>query len=73
MYRNMNSEEFIKEANQPLKQSDPQVVNRSTLFAKAAAEKNILFKRDMDQFYDAQDEKDTPENFVRNYHNFYNE
>lgn len=40
-----------------------------TLFAKTAADQNILFKRNLDRFYE--EENDTPENFVRNYNEFF--
>ena len=36
---------------------------------KQAGEQNILFKRDIDTFFDP--EKETPENFVRNYNQFF--
>jgi len=38
-------------------------------FINSAAEQNVLFKRDLTTFYDGNGE--TPENFVRNYNEFY--
>ena len=44
-------------------------VDEQTEFTKTAAEQNVLFKRDLDNFYDQ--DKETAENFVRNYNEFF--
>lgn len=76
VYKNVNKGDIVSSQGMPKEREEYEksrmMQDDQTLFTKTAADQNILFKRDLDMFYEGDNENnDTPENFVRNYNEFF--